>query len=74
MTWSELLPFFAQTGVFGVVAVVAYYLHRDSVRAHDKRATEWKSAYEAATKRADEADRQRNEIIDAVKKIAEGGP
>lgn len=38
--------------------LVAYWLHRDAVRAHERRADDWKTAAEAAAKRADLKDEQ----------------
>lgn len=33
-----LLPFFAQTGVFGLIVWWIRHTHKDAIRAHDKRA------------------------------------
>jgi hypothetical protein len=68
----ELLPFFAQSGVFGLVMLVAYWLHRDAVRAHDQRATDWKTAYEREVARADERERQLEHILTAVRQATTG--
>jgi hypothetical protein len=73
MGLAELLPLFAQSGVFGLVTLVAYWLHRDAVRAHDQRADDWKAAYEREVDRADERERQLEHILTAVRQATTTG-
>jgi hypothetical protein len=64
---SDLLPFFAQTGVFGVVSLVFYWLHRDAVRTHEQRAEDWKATARDWQATAEERERQLAHILNAVK-------
>lgn len=66
VSWGELLPLFAQTGVFGTLAYFGYRLHLDSVKAHEKRADDWKEAAHIASTRADERDKQLAYLLQAV--------
>lgn len=43
--------------------LVAYWLHRDAVRAHERRADDWRTAAEAAAKRADLKDEQMSILL-----------
>ena len=67
MSLPDLLPLFAQTGVFGVLSYFMYLLHRDAVRSHDQRAADWKAAYEREVARADEREQQLAHILTAVR-------
>lgn len=55
--WSAIAPVLS-TGGLGAVLLVAYWLHRDAVKAHERRADDWRAAAEAAAKRADLKDTQ----------------
>lgn len=67
MNLTELLPFFAQSGVFGFLGWVMYLLHRDAVRTHEQRAADWKATAADWKATAEERDRQIAHIISAVK-------
>lgn len=67
MNLVDLLPLFAQSGVMGLIALVATLWHRDAIRVHDQRAKDWRAVAEQAQARADERDRQLIHLLSAVK-------
>jgi hypothetical protein len=71
MSLPDLLPLFAQSGAVGILGWIMYLLHRDAVRSHDQRASDWKAAYEREMARGDERERQLQHIITAVKQATE---
>lgn len=68
--FAELFPFVAQAGGLGAVAWVFGLLHRSAVRAHDARAVDWRAAYDAERRRADEVTRQLVAMMSVVKETA----
>jgi len=56
--WQSVAPWLAQGGALGVVAMVFYRLHRDAVAAEQRRADDWRKAWEAERERADVRDGQ----------------
>lgn len=66
----ELLPVFAQGGVTAVILWIGYKLHVDAVRTHDKRAEEWRLAYEREAARSAVRDEQLAHVLGAVKQTA----
>lgn len=72
MTLADLLPLFAQSGVFGVMAFFAYRLHRSAVMAHERRATEWYETWKAERAYSVERERQLAHILAAVPAAATG--
>jgi hypothetical protein len=70
MTLPDLVPLFAQTGVFGVLSYVMYLLHRDAVRTHERRAEDWRASAAEWKAIAMERDRQLAHILGAVKETA----
>lgn len=70
---ETLVPFFLQSGVFGLIVWWIRNTHRDAIRAHEQRASEWKAAAEANAARADDLTRQLLHILGAVKSTA-GAP
>lgn len=67
MTFAELLPFLAQGGVVAGITWVLGLFHRSAIRAHERRADDWRAAYDAERARADEATRQLAAMLGAVK-------
>jgi hypothetical protein len=67
MSPEVLVPFFLQSGVFGLIVWWIRHTHRDAIRAHDQRATEWQRAAEAEAKRNDELVAQLLHIHSAVR-------
>ena len=72
MTLTDLLPLFAQTGVFGVIAWVGVSLHRSAIRAHQERVADWKAAAGEWRALALERERQLNHIVTAVDQTTTG--
>lgn len=66
LTLIGLLPFVAQTGVFGGIVWAIVHLHRDAVEAHDQRAADWKTAHDAQVARNAELQGQLNHIYSAL--------
>lgn len=73
MTWTELLPFLGQAGSVGVLALIGYRLHLDSVHTHEARARDaredaatWREAYFAEAARSRELAGQVGTVVRAV--------
>lgn len=66
----ELVALLIQGGIIGAVASVFGMLHRSAVRAHERRADDWRSAFELERHRADEATRQLATLLGAVRETA----
>lgn len=64
---QTLVPFFLQSGVFGLIVWWIRHTHRDAIRAHDQRATEWRNAFEEESARNDDLQKQLMHILGAVK-------
>jgi hypothetical protein len=60
MTLTDVLPWFASSGVTGIIALVFLKLHQSAVRAHERRADAWQ-------KIAEEREKQLMHILMAVK-------
>lgn len=65
--WAALIT--AVSSLITTIIWVTYKLHRDAVRAHDKRADDWKTACEREQQRNDEQTRQILAIVDTVKTL-----
>ena len=65
-----LLPFLAQSGVFGLIVWWIRHTHRDAIRAHDQRASDWKAAHDDVVKANRELVAQLVHIASAVKTTA----
>lgn len=74
LTLGSLLPIFAQSGALGVVLWVILHMHRDAVKSHDQRATDWRMAWQAESARADTLQQQLIHIVEAVKTAAGSKP
>lgn len=68
-----LLPFLAQSGVFGLIVWWIRHTHRDAIAAHDKRANDWKAAHDESVKANRELVAQLVHIASAVRTTA-GSP
>lgn len=66
MTAADVLPWLAQGGGLGIVAWVGVVLHRSAIRAHERRADDWKASAELHSTRADERSRQLMHVLAAV--------
>lgn len=67
---ETLLPFFAQSGVFGLIVWLIRNTHRDAIQAHKDRADDWRAAAKAHEARADDLQKQLVHILGAVKTTA----
>lgn len=67
---ETLLPFLAQSGVFGLIVWWIRNTHNDAIQAHEKRASDWKAAAESHAARADDLQKQLIHILGAVKTTA----
>ena len=71
---EALLPFFAQSGVFGLIVWWIRHTHRDAIRAHDQRASEWKAAHDKLVAENQQLVAQLVHIASAVKTTTAGTP
>lgn len=66
--WEAVAPWVAQGGALGVVSWVFYQLHRSAIEAEQRRADDWRTAWQAERDRANVRDEQIGILISGASK------
>jgi hypothetical protein len=69
---ETLLPYFAPSGVFGLIVWWIRHTHQDAIRAHDQRASEWMAAHDKLMAENQQLVAQLMHIASAVKTTTAG--